>query len=177
MHSGAVTISVVGLMVFLYLCLAVSAQEAAPGFVSRLTAVAPLPVLAEAAKLNQIPLVQIDPRVETNRFLPGDSFTAVVTLFSKGTRMQWLLFLQALKPTPKEQAQNPPRSMVLHNTLGHKLEFLSTPAFVTLRTIGPYVEGETGQRPKDKTTRFVLDQGFLVGVQLLQCLVLPYQLV
>jgi len=160
-YFRAVTGLAVGPMFFLCLGLAVSAQEAAPGFVSRLTAVAPLPALAKAANVNQIPLAQIDPCVETNRLLPGDSFTAVVTLFSKRTRMQWLLFLQAVKPAPNEQAQNPPRSMVLYNTLGHKLEFRSTPAFVALRTIGPFVEGEAGKRPKDETTRFVLDQGFL----------------
>ena len=75
--------------------------------------------------------------------------------------MQWLLFLQAVEPTPKEQADNSPRTLVIYNTLGHKLEFLSAPAFVALRTIGPFVEGQTRKKAKDVTTRFVLDQGFL----------------
>jgi hypothetical protein len=51
--------------------------------------------------------------------------------------------------------------MVIYNTLGHKLEFVSTPAFVTLRTLGPFVEGPGGKKPGDATARFVLDQGFL----------------
>ena len=160
-HFGAVTKPLVVLLLVLCLRLEASAQDTAPGFVSRLAAVAPLPALAEAARANHIPLDQIDPSVETNRVLPGDSFTAVVTLYSKRPGMQWLLFLQAVQPTPKEQAENSPRTMVIHNTLGHKLEFTSAPAFVTLRTIGPFVEGETGKKPMDVTTRFVLDQGFL----------------
>ena len=139
----------------------VAAQEAAPGFISKLTAVAPFPALAQAARANHIPLDQIAPSIETNRVMPGDSFTAIVTLYSKRPGMQWLLFLQAVEPTPKEQAENSPRTMVIYNTLGHKLEFISAPAFVALRTIGPFVEGETGKKPKDVTTRFVLDQGFL----------------
>jgi hypothetical protein len=51
--------------------------------------------------------------------------------------------------------------MVIYNTLGHKLEFLSAPAFVALRTIGPFVEGESRKQPRDTITRFVLDQGYL----------------
>jgi hypothetical protein len=41
------------------------------------------------------------------------------------------------------------------------MEFVSTPAFVTLRTIGPFLAGDSGNKPRDKTARLVLDQGFL----------------
>jgi hypothetical protein len=160
-HLGAVTKPLVALLLVLCLRLEVSAQDPTPGFVSRLAAVTPLPALTEAARANRIPLDQIDPSIETNLVLPGDSFTAVVTLYAKRPEMQWLLYLQAVEPTPKEQAENSPRTMVIYNTLGHKLEFPSAPAFVALRTVGPFVEGETGKKPKDVTTRFVLDQGFL----------------
>ena len=152
---------ILGLLLSLCLWLDVSAQEATPGFVSRLAAVTPMPALAEAAKVNHIPLEQIDPSVETNRVSPGDSFTAVVALFSRRPETQWLLFLQGVEPTPKELKENSPGSMVIYNTLGHKLEFPSAPAFVALRTIGPFVEGETRKKPGDQTTRFVLDQGYL----------------
>ena len=153
--------SILGLLLSLCLWLDVSAQEATPGFVSRLAAVTPMPALAQAAKANHIPLEQIDPSVETNRVSPGDSFTAVVALFSRRPETQWLLFLQGVEPTPKELKENSPGSMVIYNTLGHKLEFPSAPAFVALRTMGPFVAGETRKKPGDETTRFVLDQGYL----------------
>ncbi len=140
------------------------AQEHVPPFVSRLKAIPPLPALVATANANRIPLEQMDPLVETNGISPGDSFTALVALFSNRPEMQWLLFLQAVQPPLKDQPENP-RTMVIYNTLGHKMEFLSTPAFVQLRTIGPFVAGETGRKPRDKTTRFVLDQGFL-GLEL-----------
>jgi len=152
---------ILGLLLSLCLWLDVSAQEAPPGFVSRLAAVVPMPALAQVAKANYIPLEQIDPSIETNRISPGDSFTAVVALFSKRPETQWLLFLQGVEPTPKELKENSPGSMVIYNTLGHKLEFPSAPAFVALRTIGPFIEGAAGKKPRDETTRFVLDQGFL----------------
>jgi hypothetical protein len=154
-------VSCLGLLLCLCLCFEVSAQEATPGFVSRLAPVAPMPALAQVAKANHIPLEQIDPTVETNRVSPGDSFTAVVALFSRRPETQWLLFLQGVEPTPKELKENPPRTMVIYNTLSHKLEFPSAPAFVALRTIGPFVAGETRKKPRDETTRFVLDQGYL----------------
>jgi hypothetical protein len=152
---------VVSLLLWLCLCLEGAAQQAAPGYVSRLAAVTPMPALTAAAKANRIPLERVDPIVETNRVFPGDSFTAVITMHSKRPAMQWLLFLQGVEPTPKELKENPPRTMVIYNTLGHKLEFQSAPAIVALRTIGPFVEGETGKKPRDATTRFVVDQGFL----------------
>ena len=157
----AITKLIIGVPLLLRLCLKVGAQEAAPALMSRLAPAAPLPALAEAAKTRQIPLGQIDPAVETNRVLPGDSFTAIVALFSKRPSMQWLLFLQVVEPTAEERAENPPRTMVIYNTLGHKLEFPSAPAFVALRTIGPFIEGAAGKKPRDETARFVLDQGFL----------------
>ena len=140
----------------------VSAQNTAPEFVSKLTAVPPFPALVSAAKASHIPLEQIDPLVKTNVIGPGDSFAAVIALFPKrSARMQWLLYLEAVDPSPEERSDNPQRTMVIYDTLGHKLEFDSTPAFVTLRTIGPFVEGQTGKKPIDRTARFVLDQGFL----------------
>ena len=66
--------------------------------------------------------------------------------------MQWLLFLQAVAPTPKELADNSPRTMVIYNTLGHKLEFRSAPAFVALRTIGPFIAGAAGKKPTPRWT-------------------------
>jgi hypothetical protein len=152
---------ILGLPMLLGVASDLCAQEHAPEFASRLAAVPPFPALVAVVRANQIPLEQIDPLVPTNLVSPGDSFTALVALFSNRPQMQWLLFLQAVEPSTKEQVDNPPRTMVIHNTLGHKVEFVSKPAFVRLRTIGPFIEGETEKKPRDKTARFVLDQGFL----------------
>ena len=166
---GAMTTLCLGLLLWRTLGLvsaSAATEEAVPALVSRLAPVPPFPALLSAATANHIPLTQIDPLVKTNLIRPGDSFTALVALFSKRPeRMQWLLYLEAVDPSPKERSDNPPRTMVIYNTLGHKVEFVSTPAFVTLRTIGPFVEGETGKKPRNKTARFVLDQGFL-GLEL-----------
>ncbi len=62
---------------------------------------------------------------------------------------------------PPGLKENSPGSIAIYNTLGHKLEFPSAPAFVALRTIGPFVAGETRKKPRDETTRFVLDQDYL----------------
>src|SRR6516162_4483562 len=129
---------ILGLPILLGVPFDLCAQEHAPEFASRLAAVPPFPALVAVAKANQIPLERIDPLVETNLVSPGDSFTALVALFSNRPQMQWLLFLQAVEPSTKEQLDNPARTMVIHNTLGHKVEFVSTPAFVRLRTIGPF---------------------------------------
>jgi hypothetical protein len=149
------------LMLWCLVACDVSAQEAAPEFVAKLNAVAPFRALVSAAESNHISLAGIAPMVKTNLISPGDSFTAVVTLVSKPKRMQWLLRLQAAEPTPSERADNPQRTMVIYNTLGNKLEFVSTPAFVTLRTLGPFLEDGKGKKTGDNITRFVVDQGFL----------------
>jgi hypothetical protein len=55
---------ILGLLLSLCLWLDVSAQEAVPGFVTKLAAEAPMPALAQAAKANHIPLEQIAPCVQ-----------------------------------------------------------------------------------------------------------------
>ena len=147
-------------MLLLCVRLGSAAEEAAPALELRLAPETPFPALREAARANQIPLDQIDSGVQTNLVRQGDSFTAVVALHSRRPQMQWLLFLQAVEPTPKEQKENQPHTFVTYNTLGHKIEFRSAPTPINLRTIGPFAEAAT-KKWRDTTAHFVLDQDFL----------------
>jgi hypothetical protein len=143
----------------------VCAGEAAPGFVARLNPVLPCAALVAAAQANQIPLEPIDPPVDAGTVNPGDSVTALVTLCEKGTRCtQWLLYLQMVIPSRKEKSQPRGAPTVFYSSCGNKFEFASEPAFVSLRTLGPFVEPDPKRKPpkpRDEAARFALDQGFL----------------
>jgi hypothetical protein len=121
--------------------------------------------LASAASANHIPIERMDASVATNKLETGDSITGLVTLFEKkGRRQQWLLFLEAVAPQPKELPlkTNPP--CVLYSGRGTKLEYTSAPAMVKLRTIGPFTEHDPkkkGPKAEDKAERFTLDEGSL----------------
>jgi len=142
-----------------------SVQGAQIDFASKFTLVEPCPALANAARTNQIPLDQIDTPIEGDAINPGDSLTALVTFCEKNDRrMQWLLHLEAVTPDAKEQSVKPARPMVMHSSTGNKLEFVSSPAVVTLRTLGPFAEPDAKRKPPkalDKSARFALDKGFL----------------
>ena len=140
-------------------------QEAARDFVARLAPVSPFPALVTAAEASNIPLDRIDPRTETETINPGDSFTALVTLCKKGSpRTQWLLYLRAEAADPQAQATNSKETMVIYNTLGNKLEFVSSPTIAVLCTLGPFAESQGKVRPPkttEKNARFALDKGWL----------------
>jgi hypothetical protein len=130
-----------------------------------LTAVPPCSPLVAAARTNQIPLDQIDPPAPGNSLDPGDSVTALVTSREKGARhTQWLVHVQVVAPRPDELPDKPPAPMVMHTSTGNKLEFTSSPAIVSLRTLGPFADPNAKRRsPKagDKSARFSLNQDFL----------------
>ena len=116
------------------------------------------------ARTNGIPISGIDALGQPGRLEAGDSFTALITHFEKGfPHRQWLLYLQAVEPDSKVKGNtNPPNPMVLYTSSGSKLEFVSEPAFVTLRTIGPFGEPERKRlKPDDQIARFSLNKGFL----------------
>lgn len=134
--------------------------------VSRLEPVPPFPALVAMAKADHIPLQLIEPPVATdNKIMSGDSVTALVTLTEKGARRtQWLLYLQAVKPSPDENKGKPQDPVVLYSSCGNQFEFASSPAFVSLRSIGPFRERRLGEKPpllQDRVTRFTVDQGIL----------------
>jgi len=140
------------------------AAETNASAMARLIPVPPCPALVAAAQSHHIWLDRMDPPAETNLINPGDSFTALVTLNEKrGRRTQWLVYLEAVTPGPGAPADDSSGDMVIYNTFGNKLEFPSAPVPVSLRTLGPFVVGETGKSAKasDKSTHFTLDQGYL----------------
>ena len=142
--------------------LTLRAGEMAPDF-AKLTPVAACPVLADAARAANLQLVGIDPPGEAGSLNPGDSVTALVTLFEKGRRpAQWLLEVEAVTPDAADQARNPRAPWVWYTSAGDKLEFASAHAPVSLRLLGPYAEA-AGKAPKakERNARFTLDKGFL----------------
>lgn len=142
-----------------------SGAEAEPDFASKLAPVPPCAALAAAARAKQIPLEGIEPPGEAGRVDAGDSVTALVTLCEKhARRTQWLLYLEAVAPGPKDQSLKPAKPTVLYSGCGHKLEFASCPTPVTLHTIGPFLAAPAGRKPpksQDASDRFNLDKGYL----------------
>ena len=111
---------------------------------ARLKPVPVLPSLAAAARTNGIPLEPIDPPGETGIIAPGDSITALVTLRKKARQTQWLVYLEAARPEPKEESTNKPAPMVLYTSIGNRFEFVSEPLNATVRTLGPFAPGGSG---------------------------------
>jgi hypothetical protein len=142
----------------------VFAEDGPTNSVARLKAVPPCAPLIAAAQANHIPLDQIDPPADDDRLDPGDTVTALITLFEKGGRRQWLVYLEVVPPNAEERAQKPAPSMVLYSSFGGTQECVSVPAFVVVRTLGPFAEsakvGKPGKAP-EKTARFALNKGFL----------------
>ena len=137
--------------------------EVAPDLQARLARVPLCDALSAWARTNRIPVESIDPLVESDTIKPGDSVTALVTLYEKGPRQtQWLLFLESVKPDPKELEENTSKTMVIYNSFGNKFEFRSAPAFVTVRILGPFnaAEGKPA-KAQDRKAHFVLNQGYL----------------
>ena len=144
---------------------AIAASAKDSNALSRLKRIAPCASLVASAQANRIPLEGIDPQTETNRMDRGDSISALITLFEKrGKPKQWLLYLEAVVPTAEESAQKPGRSMVLYSSFGGTQTCVAVPAFVVVRTLGPFVESANPDRlPKtsEKSARFSLNKGFL----------------
>jgi hypothetical protein len=130
---------------------------------AKLAPVAACPVLADAARDANLPLAGIDPPGEAGSLDPGDSVTALVTLFEKGRRpAQWLLEVEAVAPDAAEKARKPRAPWVWHTSAGDKLEFVSAHAPVSLRLLGPFAEAAgKAPRAKEQKARFTLNKGFL----------------
>jgi hypothetical protein len=144
--------------------IAVSAEDAATNSEARLKAVPPCAPLIAVAQANHIPLDQIDPTADDDRLDPGDTVTALITLFEKSARRQWLVYLEVVAPNAGERAQKSAPPMVLYSSFGGTQACVSVPAFVVVRTLGPFAEsakpGKSAKAP-EKTARFALNKGFL----------------
>jgi len=123
------------------------------------------PALQAAALTNHIPLTGIDAPIDDSRLLPGDSLTAVLTLHEKNSpSSQWLLFVKSVVPGPRDKPSKPDAPNVLYASTGDKLEFTNVPAWVELRTMGPFADGAGWHRApavRDDRSRFTMEQGFL----------------
>jgi hypothetical protein len=149
-------------VVVLLVLLSVRGVRCESGLLSKLQGVAPCAELLAVARANQIPLEQIDPLSDAGTLKAGDSITALVVLDDKGKRrLQWLLYLKV--SGERVPGTNKHSRMVMHSSTGSKLEFVSTPADVTLRTLGPFDASPRKRALKhhDKTAQFTLDEGFL----------------
>jgi hypothetical protein len=131
----------------------------------RLSPVEPCVALVTTARTYNIPIEGIDSPALTNSITRGDTITALVTLHEKRARhTQWLIHLTAVEPTAKEQAAKPTAPLVLYASFDAKLECTPSPAYVTVRTLGPFVDSAGKSRPpkpEDKQARFSLDKAFL----------------
>ena len=148
-------------VVVLFVLFSVSRTWSDSGLLSKLHSVPPCAELLAVAGANQIPIEQIDPLSDAGTLKAGDSITALVVLDDKGKRrMQWLLYL---KVSGAKTGTNKSSRMVMHSSTGSRLEFVSTPAEVTLRTLGPFDASPRKRALKhhDKTAQFTLDEGFL----------------
>ena len=142
--------------------LALRAGDMAPDF-AKLAPVAACPALVDAARAANLPLAGIDPPGEAGSLNPGDSVTALITLFEKGRRpAQWLLEVEAVAPNEAEKAAKLRAPWVWYTSAGDKLEFASAQAPVSLLLLGPFA-GAAGKAPstKEQKARFTLDKGFL----------------
>jgi hypothetical protein len=132
---------------------------------ARLDSVPPCASLVAVAEANHIPFEGIDRPAQDDRLDPGDSVSALITFFQKGgRRSQWLVYVEVVASNAAEQAQKLPPPRVFYSSAGTKLQFVSSPAFVAVRTLGPFVESSKASKPVktgDKEARFALNRGFL----------------
>jgi hypothetical protein len=153
------------IFVLVWFFVAVDAFGASTNAGARLSAVAPCAGLVAAAQARNIPLDGIDPVMGGDRLDPGDTISALITLFEKGDRRkQWLVYLEVAPPTAEEAAQKPKRPMVMYSSFGGTQACVSAPAFVVVRTLGPFVDGPRRGKPAkvpEKSARFELNKGFL----------------
>jgi hypothetical protein len=152
-------------------------EEMRPNF-EKLSQVAVFPAATEFARTNDIPITGIDPPAEGSSLNPGDSITALLTLFEKGgRRSQWLLWIEAAEITEKAGHTKP--SVICYVGAGDKVEFSRAEAPLNLRLAGPFVDGtQKGKTPKveDDRARVSVNQGFL-GIGLDEAAAATYRIV
>jgi hypothetical protein len=167
----------VALLLFLAALFATACLRAAATSpdVTKFTDVPPFADLAAQAQTQKIPLSGIDPPGKPGVLEPGDSFLAIVTLFEKGKRTQWLLFLRVLPSKPNEPSNKAREAMVLYSGRSNRFEFASSPVPARLQTVGPFT-GKSFKpvKSKEQSKDFVLDKGYL-GLGLDQAVATVYR--
>lgn len=156
-------LGLLGLCVF-WLNLALVAQEPGPELGKLVGNPVCLPAV-QFARTNDIRLDGIEPLTDSEQLRPGDSITAVLTLFEKGGHeSQWLLELKAAEPTPQEKASATRPALVCYAGVGEKIEFSQSVVPVQLRIVGPFSERTRRARAakiEDQRARITVNQGFL----------------
>jgi hypothetical protein len=137
-------------------------EEMAPD----LTKLAPVPLCAsarEAARTNHIATEGIDAVSQTDTLSPGDSVTALISLFEKrGQKSQWLLQVVAEEPNAQEKARKAPSSSTWYVGAGTKVAFAGSAAPVRLRLLGPFAaDSSKPAKFQDQETRITLNPGYL----------------
>src|SRR5438445_9233179 len=106
-----------------------------PSF-AKLAPIAPCPALLAAGQANHIPVEGINPPGEAGSVSPGDSVTALITLFEKaGRRMQWLLYLETAGTNIIVKPGKPRMPLTWYTSAGDKMEFSQSPASALLRLL------------------------------------------
>ena len=152
--------------------------EMQPDF-TKLVPVPPFPAAVETARSNHISIEGFDSLGEADRLKPGDSITALITLFEKGgKKSQWFLCIDAAEPTAEEKARTNKPPVVMYVGVGDKVEFSRTVSPMNLRLLGPFVERTSKTKPpkvKDERARVNVNEGFL-GIGLDQAAAATYRM-
>lgn len=135
--------------------------DAPTNYITKLKPVPACAVLVAAARASHIPIGQIDSPDGTNTLHPGDSATALVTFVEKTNRMQWLLYVEATAPDPKEKPKK--TTVTVSWNFGNPVTFESEPAPAKLRLLGPFASTNISRpaKPREKDARIWLDKDFL----------------
>jgi hypothetical protein len=135
--------------------------DALTNLIPKLKPVPACAALLAVAQTNHIPIGQIDPPSGTDTLHPGDSATVLVTFVQKTNRMQWLLYVEATAPDPKEKPEK--TTVTLSSSFGEPARFESEPAPAKLRLLGPFAVTNTSRpvKPREKDARISLDKDFL----------------
>lgn len=150
-------------LAFLVLCGALHAQEMHPDL-AKLVSTTLVPAGVQFARTNGIATEGMDSAVDGDHLHPGDSITALITLFERGGhRTQWLLQLTTLESAGRNAgASKPP--LVVYVGQGERVEFTQAMASVSLRLVGPFVadSAKSGRaKLQDQTARISVNEGFL----------------
>jgi hypothetical protein len=118
--------------------------------------------LVAAAQTNQIPIDQIGPWSDATALQPGDSVTFLGTFTEKKKQSQWLIYVKAAAPDPRQKPAKKPEPLVV-NFFDSPITFQSKPVPAKLRMLGPFAADGTGKAPKQekKDEEFALDENFL----------------
>jgi hypothetical protein len=119
-----------------------------------------LPALRSAALDHGIRLDGFDPIEPVGKLRAGDSVTAVFTTF-KGKRFkQWVVELMVLAPSDGNRGVT--EDAVMYTATGHRMQFRSGIAEMTVRIVGPMADGAEGSTEcPEKTVATTAHQDFL----------------